>query len=127
MPVRDYKPSSSPTGPKHAPVAGRCKAEVSYYIGNWPHYKQCENKAKPDGYCGTHNPEKVEAREAASRKRGDDRFRKEVFASCYGHYGRMMAEALAKIRDGDNDPRATARAALEAAQWEKYGTAPTDD
>lgn len=121
MPVNDYKPNS------RSPVAVdkvRCKAEVHYYIGNWPHYKQCENKAKPDGYCGTHNPEKVKAREEAVHKRGEERFRKEVYASCYGRYGRVMAEALAKIRDGDNDPRTTARLALEAVQWEKYGMPP---
>lgn len=121
MPVRDYKPTSGPIGPTHAPFPGKCKAEVHYYVGGWPKYKQCENKAKADGYCGTHNPEKVAAREKAVDEREQARFKAEVFASVFGRSGKTLAEALIKIRDGDNDPRQTAREALEAVNWEKYG------
>jgi hypothetical protein len=34
-----------------------------------------------------------------------------------GHYGERFMAALVKIRDGDNDPRETARVALEHCSY----------
>lgn len=49
----------------HTPTTpGKCKATVTYYIGNWPKTKQCDKKAKKDGYCTIHNPAYIAKKEA---------------------------------------------------------------
>src|SRR3990167_8694084 len=48
----------------------RCQAEVSYYIGNWPNWKQCDNAAtvEEDGnWCKMHVPSVVAAKEQQRR------------------------------------------------------------
>jgi hypothetical protein len=121
MPVHDYSPRSGGiTDAKRAVDPNRCKAAVTTYLGRWPTYKQCSHKPKANGYCGTHDPVKVAAREQASDEAGMKRFNNEVFKSVYGSAGARMAKALEEIGAGHNDPRALAREVLEAAQWEKY-------
>jgi hypothetical protein len=121
MPVQDYNPKGGGATDSKRPLdPNRCKAGVHYYIGNWPKYKQCENKAKADGYCGTHNPEKVAARDKANDERGRAKMEADTLKWVFGRAGLRMGDVLAKIRDGDNDPRATAREILEAVDWDRY-------
>jgi hypothetical protein len=75
--------------------------------------RQCSRKAARDGYCKQHHPEAEKIRNQAA----SDRFQKEARRYAMGFYGESFMAALVKIRDGDNDPRATALAALEQCKY----------
>lgn len=49
-------------------MSDKCKEMV--YTEVWSGGHQCYNKAKKDGYCGTHHPDAVKARQ----KKSDDRY-----------------------------------------------------
>lgn len=90
----------------------RCKAGV---WGNerWSRYSQCSRKAVEDGWCKQHHPEAEAKREEAAKAKYHASMRK----SAMGWYGERFMAALVKIRDGDNDPRETARIALDGCKY----------
>lgn len=101
----------------------RCACEVNRGQGGWTFYAQCSGPAKYerviDGQtvkvCHTHRPEVVQAREAkkdAREKAATEKWRRSLYLP--GDY----RAALQKIADGDNDPRQTARDALD--KWGDY-------
>jgi hypothetical protein len=104
--------SSNPAKPD------RCAMEVNRPNGSWTFWTQCSGPAKFDRIvdgqrvkvCHTHRPEVVQTREAAKKEREEKRHR-QAMREWYrpGEY----REALQKIADGDNDPRAVAREALQ--------------
>src|SRR5947207_15993833 len=47
------------------PNPDKCKARVSDHDSRWPHYYQCRSKPARDGWCNTHHPDKVEAKNKA--------------------------------------------------------------
>ncbi len=87
----------------------RCKAGV-WSKDRWSRYSQCSRKAGTDGWCVTHHPDAVAGRLVAQNAR----YLAEVRKDSMGYYGERFMAALVKIRDGDNDPRETARLALES-------------
>ena len=90
----------------------RCKAGV-WSSERWARYSQCSRKPVADGWCKQHNPDVEAARQAASKANYEAQWR----ARCMGVYGEHFMAALVKIRDGDNDPRETARLALEGCPY----------
>jgi len=87
----------------------------------WSRYSQCSNKAKHDvviegqsvRVCTIHHPDKVAAREAASRARYDATTRK--WARLYSRPTEYR-DALREIAAGHNDPRSLAAAVL--SKWD---------
>lgn len=102
--------TTKPLGPS------RCQ-EIVHPAEIWYRSHQCTRKAVKDGYCKQHHPDEVAAREAARRAKHSAQW--EVDRLKFA--GRKFAQALAKIRDGDNDPRETARKALEGYSDEAIG------
>lgn len=112
-----YKPSSSSLSGSTRPLdETRCKARV-WSKGRWPQAHQCAFKPVKDGWCKTHHPDKEKARRDAA----DAKYEAQMRKLSMGWYGELMMEALIKIRDGDNDPRATADQALKAVQARQRG------
>ena len=101
-----YQGSNAPLDP------ARCKAGVTSG-GRWPRYSQCARKAGEDGWCKQHHPDAEAKREAASTAK----YKALQRAAAMGWYGERFMAALIKIRDGDNDPRETARLALEGCSY----------
>jgi len=87
----------------------QCQARVTYYIGNWPHGKQCDYRAKVGEFCKIHDPKKIEQkaaeRDAIAAEKWKHR-RKEI-------HGSTFFKALEKIAEGHNDPRGLATEVLE--------------
>ncbi len=55
---------------KHGKInPDHCKAAVMYYVGNWPHHKQCDFKHSEDGWCKIHHPDAVKNREAKKEQK----------------------------------------------------------
>lgn len=98
--------STAPLDPK------RCKAGVHSSEG-LSGYAQCARKAKKDGWCSQHHPDAEEAR----RKAASEKYKAKLRRHSLGFYGQRFMAALVKIRDGDNDPRETARIALEGCKY----------
>jgi hypothetical protein len=94
----------------------RCKAGV-WSKDRWSTYSQCSKKPHKDGWCKIHHPDAEAARNAASNAKHEADRRKRVM----GWYGERFMAALIKIRDGDNDPRETARIALEGCSYATGG------
>jgi len=105
----EYSPgkSASPAISKAPMDPARCKAGV-WSNERWSRYAQCQRKAGVDGWCKQHHPDV----EAARAKASEDKYRKAATKHALGWYGEGLLAALIKIRDGDNDPRETAREAL---------------
>ena len=103
-----YKPdrNDSPLDPC------RCKAWV-WSNERWSRYSQCARKPVQDGWCKQHDPAAVAERRVASDAKGEAETRKWAM----GFHGERWLVALAKIRDGDNDARETARVALEGCMY----------
>jgi hypothetical protein len=101
-----YRGSSAALDP------ARCKAGV-WSNERWSKYAQCARKAATDGWCKQHHPDAEAKREAEASARFDAETRRRMM----GYYGERFMAALIKIRDGDNDPRATAAAALEGISY----------
>lgn len=106
QPYRGVLCSSQPLDPT------KCKAGVTDN-DRTAYYHQCRKKAGRDGWCAAHHPDAVAARRQASSDRFDAQTRKLAL----GWYGERFLAALCKIRDGDNDPRATAREALDGVKY----------
>jgi hypothetical protein len=109
-----YTPSTSPVSAiSSSPLdVTRCKAGV-WGKDRWASYSQCARKAGPDGWCKQHHPDA----EAIRNKEASERADKESRRWAMGFYGERMMAALIKIRDGDNDPRLTAAAALDGISY----------
>ena len=90
----------------------RCKAGV-WSKETWSRYAQCSRKPAADGWCKQHHPEAAARRDAESKAL----YEKQMRSHAMGHCGERFMAALIKIRDGDNDPRATAAAALEGISY----------
>lgn len=105
------------------PKQRRCCAEITYYIGSWPHHGQCEAPGKfiegEHAWCGKHNAAAFERREkkyqervAREKAEFDARWDRQRAA------GRALIEvdkyrkALEEIANGTNDARRVARIAL---------------
>lgn len=101
-----YKGSAAPLDPN------RCKAGV-WSSERWSRYSQCSRKAVEDGWCKQHHPEAEAKREAESNAK----YERNIRRAAMGWYGEKFMAALMKIRDGDNDPRETARKALEGIRY----------
>lgn len=94
-----------------APDFTRCCVEVSGHQ-MWANYHQCTRKRGhgPDGaYCKQHDPAAAEARRKASDAK---------YAQLHNNLriewaGPKFFEALVKIADGHNDPRAVAQEAIK--------------
>jgi hypothetical protein len=109
-----YEPSKGVTGYSSLPLdPSRCKAGV-HGRHRWASYAQCGRKAVKDGWCKQHDPEAERARDAVAQEKFNAGRRKDAL----GWYGERWLTALAKIRDGDNDPRATANKALEGCPYD---------
>lgn len=66
----------SPADPrKYDPI--RCRKAVSGHGGWWD--RQCASKAKRDGWCEVHHPDKEQARRAKSAVAEEERARREKF------------------------------------------------
>ncbi len=116
-----YTPNSSPIQGSTRPLdETRCKAEVYRSNGGWSTFNQCTRKPVKDGWCKQHSPdaEKSRADAAVQKREAEDR------RHAMGWYGERFMAALIKIRDGDNDPRETARAALDKISYAKPETKP---
>ena len=92
----------------------RCKAGV-WSKGRWGQYAQCARKIGVDGWCKHHHPDAERKREEAATAKYEASMRK----AALGWYGERMMAALIKIRAGDNDPRETARLALDGISYAK--------
>ncbi len=115
-----YTPCSTGLSGSRLPLdPSRCKAGV-WSKEQWSRYSQCSRKAINDGWCKVHHPDAVSERLQASNAR----YAKEARQSAMGWYGERFLAALVKIRDGDNDPRETARLALEGCDYEPRLTTP---
>lgn len=110
-----YAPSGGLGNSKSKLDPARCKAGVTTYSagGDWPRYGQCGRRHSTDGWCKQHHPDAEKARSDASRATHEKQLKKWKF----GSYGPILARALIAIRDGDNDPRATAAQALKDTDW----------
>ena len=97
-------------GPRLDPA--RCKAGV-WGRERWTSYSQCARKAGIDGWCKTHHPDAEAVRASAATARHEDAMRKLAM----GWYGERFMAALVTIRDGDKDPRQTARQALADCKY----------
>jgi len=80
---------------------------------------QCRNPAKydpnSDGQmtrCGVHSKVTQEKRDAKSKAHYEEESRKRLLRTINNYKVRPAMDALRKIRDGDNNPRETARLAL---------------
>lgn len=92
-----------------------CCAEITYYIGQWPHQKQCGKKCGygPDGaYCKVHDPKAVEER----REKSDARYREKTNKERYQWYGKTFYDALEQIANGHNDAMGLAKAVIKKFQ-----------
>ena len=108
-----YTPSTNTLHGSTAPLdPARCKAGI-WSKERWSRYSQCQRKTVADGWCKQHSPDVEAARRAASQAKHDIAGRKWAM----GFYGERFMAALIKIRDGDNDPRETARLALEGCKY----------
>ncbi len=87
----------------------RCKAGVVTYHGLARYYAQCSRKAGADGWCKQHHPDAEKKRREDQRKAYEADMRRRSI----GWKGHILVKALEQIRDGDNNPRETARIALE--------------
>ena len=96
-----YQGSNAPLDP------ARCKAGV-WSSERWSRYSQCARKAVQDGWCKQHHPDAEAVREQEAR----ERYARQSRQRAMGWHGERMMAAPIKIRDGDNDPRETARLAL---------------
>lgn len=99
----------------------RCCEEVTFYIGSWPHNKQCSRKRGhgPEGaYCKQHNPETQKIRRDASYAKWLEGHKREMVKM----YGPTFLKALELIAEGHNDPRTLARDTIASLQasLEKY-------
>ena len=101
-----YQGSSAPLD------LNRCKAGV-WSNERWSRYSQCARKAAEDGWCKQHHPEAEAKREAAAKAKYARGMRRDAM----GWFGERMMAALIAIRDGDNDPRETARKALDGISY----------
>jgi len=109
----EYSPGRWPTGSSKAELdPTRCKASVREQ-GMWPRFYQCKRKATLDGWCKQHHPDAQAARDKAAMDKHHAGQRKRAM----GYYGETFMAALIKIRDGDNDPRQTAAAALAGCKY----------
>lgn len=106
-----YRGSTAPLNPE------RCKAQV-WSRDRWSHTSQCSRKHVKDGWCKTHHPDAEAERKTAS----DERFKAHMRKQAMGWYGERMMSALIKIREGDNDPRQTARDALSGIEYAEEPT-----
>lgn len=97
---------------KQAFDPSRCKAGVTAYHGRWPHYGQCQRKHSVEGWCKQHHPDAEKKRREAQEEAYLNDMRKRAL----GWHGPMLVRALEQIRDGDNNPRETARIALEGLE-----------
>lgn len=115
------------------PNERRCCAEVMYYIGSWPHYKQCEAPGKfiegEYAWCGKHNAAAYDRREAKYQERiakeradFDAKFERERARGRAIINAEAYRKALEEIANGSNDARGVARRALglEDAVEETY-------
>ena len=109
-----YRPAINPTpGISSRPLNGeQCQAGV-WSKDRWAEYYQCQRKPAKDGWCKQHHPEAEAVRKAAA----DTKYNAETRKWLMGAYGERMMAALIKIRDGDNDPRATAADALAGIKY----------
>ncbi len=119
-------PSWSATINWHSTNKGKpqCRAGVRD-PGPWPRWGQCVNVGKvqlEDGstWCGMHAPEAVarrkaksDAHDAAQRAEWARKIKARTDAAHAARAYPLLRAALEAIRDGDNDARGTARAALE--------------
>lgn len=92
----------------------RCKAGV-WSKDRWGQYAQCARKIGVDGWCAQHHPDAERKRDEAATAKYNADMRK----TALGWYGERMMAALIKIRAGDNDPRETARLALDGISYAK--------
>lgn len=67
--------------------------------GEWRSH-QCGNKAKNDGYCGIHHPDKVAERKAKS----DAKYKANMKVRAK-MYSIDFIKSMKKIRDGEVDPK----------------------
>lgn len=91
-------------------------------------YSQCTNPGKvtlADGstWCGVHSPDAVEARRVVLAKREADRQEARRLSRRRALDANPYVQALLVIAHGDNDPRATARQALDKVWAELTGEA----
>ena len=108
-----YTPcSNSVHGSTSALDPSRCKAGV-WGAGSWTQRSQCSRKAGEDGWCKTHHPDAERLRQEAAAAKYEARVR----GVALGWHGERFMAALVAIRDGDNDPRETARKALEGCTY----------
>ncbi len=101
-----YLGSRSPLDPT------RCKAGV-HSNDRISRYSQCARKPYKDGWCRQHHPDA----EAERQRAADERYNASMRKAAMGWYGERFMAALIKIRDGDNDPRATAAEALKGISY----------
>lgn len=78
----------------------------------WHRECRCTRKATKDGYCKQHHPDAKAERDRISREKYEIASRRQAM----GFYGERFMAALIKIRDGDNDPRETAKVALKGCR-----------
>lgn len=109
-----YKPSppGAVYGSSHPLDPNRCKAGV-WSSEWWSYHAQCNRKASTDGWCKQHHPDAQAIRDAAATAK----YEVDTRRSAMGWYGERFMAALIKIRDGDNDPRATAAEALNGCKY----------
>lgn len=118
-------------GPDDMPSKGKPQCRCKIW-GTWD-YGQCTKVGKvtlADGstWCGIHAPAAVAKRDAAKAARQAEYRRQSAASSAAWKEQKsravafpLMLAALRAIRDGDNDPRVTARAALEGYESDSVG------
>ncbi|MCK4704696.1 MAG: hypothetical protein KAT90_04370 [Gammaproteobacteria bacterium] len=90
-------------------MTDKCKGKT--YGGIWEGSRPCKSKAKLDGYCLLHNPDRIKQREK-------DRFEKEKQSPLFigrkkRGWGPKFYNALVEIKNGHNDPRQLAKELLD--------------
>lgn len=92
------------------PKPGQCKAGVYRRISsNWGDTRQCDRKAKRDGWCGTHHPDAEATRRARSNARYDAQMREIRNA-------RRRQQAVAEVIEAARDIESAADATDLKAQ-----------
>lgn len=96
----------------------RCCTQVHFYIGRWPHTKQCDRKGVVEEggkfYCKQHSPAEVKKREKASQEKWDAQSKQWILE----RRGPAAHKVLQQIADGHNDARGLARAFLEGKPYD---------
>lgn len=94
-------------------MSGYCKATT--FERGWP--RKCSNNAVGDhGMCRVHSPEAVARRRVKQDERDKIQamnIQRQIAKARFASHARTFYDALKKIADGDNDPRALAYFTIE--------------